>query len=352
MTTSTAEISALGMPVEVRKIGGELKKLWCQGDEKMSRASLMNLAVYSEAPGSLEQNTHLVAEIALEHACRALVITADANALSENVDAWISAHCHVSRAGNKQICSEQLSFLLAGPSARLLPNIIFSHLDTDLPLHLWWQGEFHDPMDAQLWSWVDRLVYDSRDWSDFDEQMRLVEDAQQDAKQRVVLCDLNWARLLKLRLAIAQFFDSPAALERLRAIERVEIDYAPGARSTALLLVGWLAAQLRWKVAGSDSQDVKFNAANGKAVAVRLREVDGASISRCSSLGGEMEWRVTRIAGGELLDATVLIGGSKQMQQLLPAGEDGLAQLMSAELMRGGPHHVYLRAVEVMRKIL
>jgi glucose-6-phosphate dehydrogenase assembly protein OpcA len=352
MTTSAAEITALGMPVEVAKIGGELKKLWCQGDEKMCRASLMNLAVYSEAPGSLEQNTQLVAEIALHHACRAIVIAADANAQGEDVEAWISAHCHVSRAGNKQICSEQLSFLLPGSSAGLLPNIIFSHLDTDLPLYLWWQGEFHNPMDAQLWSWVDRLIYDSQGWNDFNAQMRLVEDAQRDAKQRVVLCDLNWARLVDFRLALAQFFDSPTALARVSEIERVEIDFAPGARSTALLLVGWLAAQLGWKVATGDGGNVQFDSVSGKAVAAQLRGVNGAPISRCSCVSGEMECRVSRVAGGELLEATNLIGGAKKTQQLLPAGEDDLAQLMSAELMRGGAHHVYVRAVDVMREIL
>lgn len=351
MTASTAEITAPGMPVEVSKIGCELKKLWRQGDEKMSRASLINLAVYSNAPDSLERNTQLIAEIALEHACRAIVITVDARAHGEGVEAWISAHCHVSRAGNKQICSEQLSFLLAGSSARLLPNIIFSHLDSDLPLCLWWQGEFNDPMDAQLWSWVDRLIYDSRDWRDFNGQMRLVEDAQHDAKQRVVLCDLNWARLVELRLALAQFFDTPATVGCLADVERVGVDFAPGSRSTALLLVGWLAAQLGWTVASRGGENLQFGAASGKAVTAVLNEVPGATISRCTFAGGEMECRVSRVAGGELLEATMLINGSPKTQQLLPAGVDDLAQLMSSELMRGGAHHVYVRAVEVMREI-
>ena len=74
---------------------------------------------------------------------------------------------------------------------RLLPNIVFAQLDSDLPLYLWWQGEFHDPMDPQLWAWVDRVIYDSQSWSDFDAQMQLVETAQEEARQRIVLCDLE-----------------------------------------------------------------------------------------------------------------------------------------------------------------
>lgn len=342
---------AAGIPVEIAKIERELKNLWAEGGEQMSRASLMNLAVYSEAPGSLVENTQLIAEIAQEHACRALVIAADPSASAETVEAWISAHCHVSRAGKKQVCSEQISFSLTGSSARLLPNIVFSHLDSDLPLYLWWQGEFHDPMDPQLWSWVDRLIYDSKTWSDFDAQMRLVEAAQEEAKQRVVLCDLNWTRLVQLRLAVAQFFDSPAAQQQLAAIRRVEIDHAPGRRSTALLLAGWLAAQLRWSAAARADGTLQCTTANGEPSAVVINERSGERISRCSLFSGNTEFRVTHSAGADLLGATMLVDGSEKMQQLLPAGHDTLAQLMSEELMRGGPHRVYLRAVQVIRRL-
>src|SRR6266581_5944167 len=131
------ETYSLGIPVEIGKIDQELKKLWEQGEGAMTRASLVNLAVYSETPGSLEKNTQLIAKIAENHACRAIVIDADCKAKENRVEAWISAHCHISHAGSKQICSEQLSFLLEGRSANLLPNIVFSQLDSDLPLCLW-----------------------------------------------------------------------------------------------------------------------------------------------------------------------------------------------------------------------
>ena len=159
---AVAETYSLGSPVEIGKIGKELKKLWEQGEGAMTRASLMNLAVYSEEPGSLEKNTQLIAKITENHACRAIVIGADCKAKEDRAEAWINVHCHVGRAGGKQMCSEQISFLLEGPCAKLLPNIVFSHLDSDLPFYLWWQGELHDPMDAQLWAWVDRFIYDSQ----------------------------------------------------------------------------------------------------------------------------------------------------------------------------------------------
>ena len=102
------ETFAPGLPVEIGKIDRELKKLWAESGSERTRASLMNLAVYSEAPGSLPRNTEIIFKITEDHACRAIVISANPGAKENRVEAWISAHCPVSRAGSKQICSEQL----------------------------------------------------------------------------------------------------------------------------------------------------------------------------------------------------------------------------------------------------
>lgn len=343
-----AENISLGLPVEIGKIDRELKKLWSDSGAAKTRASLMNLAVYSEEPGSLPRNTKTISEITEDHACRAIVIGANPGATENCVEAWINVHCHVSRAGSKQVCSEQLSFLLEGPSAGLLPNIVFSQLDSDLPLYLWWQGEFSDPMDPQLWAWVDRVIYDSRSWSDFRAQMRRVETAQADAKQRIVLCDLNWTRLVQIRLAIAQFFDSPAAQARFDEMENVEIDFAPGYRSTALLLTGWLAAQLHWSIEEkAKGEALSFRNESGKPINVSLKEKTGEPISRCAIRCGALEFKVAHAEKADLLDVAV---GERSCR--MPAGQNDQVGLMKEELMRGGPHRVYLRAMNCVRDLL
>jgi glucose-6-phosphate dehydrogenase assembly protein OpcA len=340
------------MSVEIGKIDRELKKLWVESGSAMTRASLMNLAVYSETPGSLPLNTEIVFKITEDHACRAIVISANPDAKENNVEAWISAHCHVSRAGSKQICSEQLSFLLKGPTAKFLPNIVFSHLDSDLPFHLWWQGEFHDPMDPQLWAWVDRVIYDSQAWSDFDSQMRRVETAQAEAKQRIVLCDLNWTRLVQFRLGIAQFFDHPASHHRFEKIGSVQIDFASGYRSTALLLAGWLAAQLHWTLEkNSTGNALVFRDQSNKAIQVSLGQKPGEPISDCVLNCGSREFRVSHSANSDLLEIAAK-GRDAERKCLIPAGSNDPVRLMSEELMRGGPHRVYLRAMNSVRSLL
>ena len=337
-----------GLPVEIGKIDRELKRLWAEGGGAKTRASLINLAVYSEEPGSLPKNTKIISEITENHACRAIVIGANPGAKENRVEAWINVHCHVSRAGSKQVCSEQLSFLLEGPSARLLPNIVFSQLDSDLPLVLWWQGEFADPMDPQLWAWVDRVIYDSQGWRDFRAQMERVETAQAEAKQRIVLCDLNWTRLVQIRLALAQFFDHPSMQTRFDEIESVEIEFAPEFRSTALLLAGWLAAQLDWSDGKqADKGALGFRGRSEKKIKVSLSEKAGEPIGRCAVRCGSTEFVVTHAENADLLEVAA---GDRRCR--MPAGQNDVVPLMSEELMRGGPHRVYLRAMNCVREFL
>jgi glucose-6-phosphate dehydrogenase assembly protein OpcA len=344
---------ATGLPVELGSIERELKKLWAEGGERMTRASLVNLAVYSERPGSLEANTQIVAQLTEDHACRAIVIAADPSAQDNQVQAWIAAHCHVSRAGSKQVCSEQISFSLTGSFARLLPNIVFSHLDSDLPFYLWWQEALPREIDPQLWSWVDRLIYDSQTWSGFEQQIAQIEKIQAEANQRIVLCDLNWTRLVQLRLAIAQFFDYPASHEKLAELRRVEVQFAAGYRSTAVLLIGWLAAQLGWMFnEATDDAALVFASCSGEPISVALTEIDGEPLSRCSLFSDAAEFRVTHAPEADLLEACALCDGAERMHQLLPAGLNEPVALMSEELMRGGPHRVYLRALQAVRELL
>src|SRR4051812_16733836 len=320
---AAAETYSLGAPVELGKIEQELKKLWQEGEGAITRASLMNLAVYSEQPGSLSDNTQLMAKITENHACRAIVIEAVCRSEENGVDAWINAHCHVSSAGNKQVCSEQISFLLKGGCATQLPSIVLSNLDSDLPLYLWWQEDFREPIDPQLWTWVDRVIYDSHGWNDFRSQTRLLELMQKEANQRIVLCDLNWTRLDNVRFALAQFFDHPASHHRLSKISSVRIDFAPGFRSTAVLFAGWLAAQLNWQGEKTEAANkFSFVSSSGRKLDVELHERPGEPIGEVALATPEVEFLVAHAKCGDLLEVSRGNPGEKRTPQLVPAAKN------------------------------
>jgi glucose-6-phosphate dehydrogenase assembly protein OpcA len=348
-----ADTYSLGESVEISQIAKELKKLWQDGEGAMTRASLINLAVYSEKPGSLEKNTQLIARITENHACRALVIGVNRESKENRIEAWINAHCHVGRAGSKQICSEQISFLLEGPCVKLLPSIVFSHLDSDLPLYLWWQDDFPEEMDPQLWTWVDRLIFDSQTWKNFNAQMRSIETAEQEAKQRIVLCDLNWTRLDKVRYAIAQFFDHPTSHHHFSKMENVTVDFAPGFKSTAILLIGWLAAQLRWKTNQQEMNgSCRFLDGNGRKIDIELREQSGGPIGRLVLNSSEIRFCVAPAKCGDLLEVSRSGESETAQPQMMPAQSNDPVDLMTQELLRGGPHRIYLCALNAVRALL
>lgn len=209
-------------------------------------------------------------------------------------------------------------------------------------------------MDPQLWAWVDRLIYDSQAWDDFDAQMRLVETAEQEAKQRIILCDLNWTRLDKIRYAIAQFFDHPASHHRLSEIDSVSVDYGTGYRSTAMLLAGWLGAQLNWRVENAGKGDNRIYFVNGdtRTTEITLHEHEREPIGKVVLNAAGIEFVVQQAKCGDLLEVWRKGKDERPVPQMMPAQSHDPVSLMSQELMRGGLHQVYLRAVQCVRGVL
>jgi glucose-6-phosphate dehydrogenase assembly protein OpcA len=339
---------ARGMPVEVAQVNRSLKALWEQEGNVLTRASLTNLAVYSEAPDALSANTQLMEQITREHACRIILLAANPAASKQRVQAWISAHCHVMGAGARQVCSEQIAFLLDGSSPDLLRNLLFSHLDSDLPLYLWWQGEFSNQIDQQLWSWVDRLFFDSHSWREPAKQIAILRASVASAGSRCVLCDLNWRRLIYLRLAFAQLFDHPWAAQQIDVIRRLEITYNPEYWTTAVLFISWIARQLGWELAEKKDFEYRFKSGPTETpIFVKLTALPGPWIGQVKlefDQGNlELKW------SGNFLETT--LQGESQLKQILPAGATTLAGLVLEELARGGEHRTYLGALKIAEEL-
>ena len=338
-----------GLPVEIGRIEKELGKLWENSGDTKTRASLINLAIYTESAEVVAKNTELIAQIATEHACRAILIYANRTAPKIDAKAWINAHCHA--AGKREICSEQITFQLDGESPSAHANIVFAHLDSDLPLCVWWQAPFREPLDSRLWSWIDRLIFDSNAWIDHAAQFALVRKIATIGDVRTVLCDLNWTRLLPLRFALAQFFDNSCALPCLGNIKEVEIVHAPGAKISALLLLGWLANQLGWKldsVLGRHS----FRGPDRREITFQLIEEVGSCVSSCRLMTAMSKFRVDRAPGGQFFHATAQGGPLDNFSQLLPAGRERITDTLLTELSRGGTHPLYLKSLDAIEPLL
>jgi glucose-6-phosphate dehydrogenase assembly protein OpcA len=345
---TTARAISRGMPIEIGKINRSLTQLWEKEGDQLQKASLVNFAVYSEASDALTYNTNLMAEITREHACRVILLAANPVAQKRRIQAWISVHCHLTGGGAREVCSEQIAFLLEGAGPETMRNVLFSHLDSDLPLCLWWQGPFTSNLDVQLWRWVDRFLFDSCSWRDPARQIQILRESVASARSRCVLCDLNWRRLIYLRLAMAQMFDQPWAAEKLQAIQQLTIVFHPEYQTTAVLLLAWLARQLGWQLVEHLDSEFKFtHPGSGNPVRVVLQAVPGEWISQAHFVFPDSAFDLSW--SGKFLECSW--SDYQGVKQLLPAGGTTVADLVNEELMRGGEHLTYMAALDLAERL-
>ncbi len=338
----------LGIEVPVSAIDKELRKLWEQ-DEARTNASLMNLVVYSETPGALIENSNIIRELTREHACRAILVGIDRNEPEPSLRAWITAHCHLAD-GRKSVCCEQIAFHLTGTVTGRFRNTVFAHLNSDLPLVFWWQGELSSILTERLVAVMDRLIIDSSSWADPAAAFQLIEDTSQ-ANPDLVIQDHAWTRSWQFRVGIAGLFDDPVAQEALPSIDHVKLVYHPAHRNTVLQVLAWLAVQAGWKDRAS-SDPFAFVSPGGTAVSVSLKEnAAGPPISLLELRAPGIAVSVTQAAGASHVERQVKTD-SYRAASLSPADPTDAAALLGVQLARGGKNSLYQKILPRFRAML
>jgi glucose-6-phosphate dehydrogenase assembly protein OpcA len=344
---SPDSLARLGTEVPLGKIDSELTKLW--DDDAKTRASLLNFAIYSEDTSSLETNVERLDRIISLNACRALLILRMPGE-APSARAWINALCHPYQ-GRQAVCSEQISFLLEDGDAAQLQNVVFAHLDSDLPLVVWWQGPLTQNFEERFYSHIDTLIIDSSTWNDpkteFAELAAALETGTADFDVR----DLSWTRSHFLRLALASSFEDDQARQKLNRLSEVEIVYAPGRRAAALLLAGWLAKRLGASLKDTDS-DFIFHREDGLPIRAILTEQPGVHCLKSLTLRGEgLSVEITRSDDSPFVRVASSCGEHSH-EELLPADADTEADLVADQLSRAGGTTLYADMIPTMRQLL
>lgn len=342
------ECTELGIEVPVGSIDRELRKLWEQ-DEARTNASLMNLVVYSEKSGALVENSKIIRNLTREHACRAILVGIDRSEPQASLRAWITAHCHMS-GGQKSICCEQIAFHLTGRVTGRFRNTVFAHLNSDLPLIFWWQGELSDILTERLVSVMDRFIIDSSDWADPAASFTRIEEASQ-ANPGLVIQDHAWSRSWQFRVGIASLFDDPAAQDSLPHIHSVEIVYHPSHYNTALQMLAWLAVQAGWKHTPAEHLG-SFTSASGELIHVSLRaEIDAPPLASVVIRAKDVVVQVTQQAGASHVERKIETPAYKAMS-LSPVDPESSEALVGVQLARGGRNSLFHKIYPLFRAML
>src|SRR3954471_10791643 len=176
------------------------------------------------------------------HPSRTIVCSVDPRRTTLDAVATIAAPSEV-RAGDIGVLRETIVVEVGERHLTHLDRIVDPLVVTDLLTCVWSPHGHHEAVDSLL-PLAQIVLLDSVDEPD-------PEDAIHRARQlseHVYVVDLAWLRSTPWRERIAATFDPEHLRPDLRTISAVTVRHHPDSAVAALLLIGWLASRLDWRV--------------------------------------------------------------------------------------------------------
>jgi glucose-6-phosphate dehydrogenase assembly protein OpcA len=304
---------------------------------------------------SAPEITDSVSKLAGRHPARAVVFISDPEGES-NVDVGLSAFCHV-RGGGAQVCAEQVTIHAEGPPAMHLESLAGPLLIPDLPVYLWYPGEFspRSPGFAAMAELADRVIVDSAASESQESCLReiatLVEDLEMTA-----IGDLQWVGLSPWRSLLADTFGATERARDLEKIEGAEVLYAPGGENRTLLLVGWLASTLGWKPErasrNGEGRSIQFSGPSGDISVVLSPDSPDARLRRIRLYSSEYSFQVSRHRELSDVRTTVMRGDELLAERTVYLGVFDLGVLVGEELHYRGRDETYEGSLRAAVEIL
>jgi glucose-6-phosphate dehydrogenase assembly protein OpcA len=338
-----------GGKMSVGQVERELGKLRTNDDGTLAlRSSVLNLIVVTDE-GSANEVTDSVSKLAGRHPARAVVLIADPEG-EPNVDVGLSAFCHARGGSSAQVCAEQVTIHAEGPPAAHLESLAGPLLIPDLPVFLWYPGEFspRSPEFAAMADLADRVIVDSAASESHEACLREIADLVADPEMPAI-GDLQWVGLSPWRSLLADTFGAPERAGDLEKIESAEVLYAPGGENRALLLVGWLASTLGWEPEGRNGQNIQFSG----DISVRLSpDSPDARLRRIRLYSSEYSFQVSRHRELSDVRTTVMRGDELLAERTVHLGSFDLGVLVGEELRYRGHDEAYVGALRKAVEIL
>ena len=355
MTNEARESSRTGA-LDVEQIEHELGQLRMNEDGTLGlRASVLNLLVVTDedsAPGVTES----VSGLANRYPSRAIVLIMDPED-EEDLDIRVSAFCNVRGGGGAQVCAEQVTINVSGPPAEHVESFAGPLLVPDLPVFLWYPGEFSpsSPEFPGMAELADRLIIDSAASGDAEASLRELAGILGD-EDVPAIGDIQWVALSPWRSLISDLFSFPERARKLDEVYEVEVLYTPSGECRALLLVGWLASALGWKPASAESHDggrkIEFSGPSGGITVNMSNDSPDARLKQVRLHTDDCSFQVARRRETSDASATVMRNDELLGERTVQLGSFDLGVLLGEELQYRGRDTSYEGALKMAVKVL
>ena len=211
----------------------------------------------------------VMSELGERHPSRVILLFPQPDDERDAIDADVDLRCFMREGVEKEVCSEVVTLRLCGGRAHAPASIVQPLLVSDLPVFLRWRGELAlgSAELEQLVDIADRLVVDSREWSDpagiFAELAGRLDD--------FAVSDIAWARLQPWREAIASLWPDVAEASSV---------HVAGPKAEGLLLGRWLACRLNRavEVELEPAGEIELVEVNGRAVTAKAEPKSPADL--------------------------------------------------------------------------
>jgi glucose-6-phosphate dehydrogenase assembly protein OpcA len=314
-------------------------------------ARVLNMVAFVESEYSGEIANRLRG-VGRYHASRLIVLSYDPKRTRLDAHASVAAEGEA-KPGDIVLLHETVIVELGDRHLDDLLTIADPLVVSDLPTLLWSPHGHPEAVQALL-PLAQATLLDSVDepvWAEAIDRANTLSD-------RLYVVDLAWLRSTPWRERIAATFDPPGLRAELETIAAITIRHHPDSTVAAMLLIGWLASRLGWRLsplhADGDVLSGTAQAAERLQIALRLeaapellvRGLAGLSIETASGI----QLRLDRGTGG-LRAYQRDVGGREHEWTILGAsrGEAGiLGEGIRQALLRDPTYRPALQAAQAM----
>lgn len=255
--------------IKPSEIESRLKEIWNEigKNEKMMRACLFNLIVYTKVSERCDYLRTIVQHVIEKFPSRVIFITAD----RDSKESYLKTAVSVVTAGEAetQIACDNIDIAVAGEDSQKVPFVLLPHIIPDLPVYLLWEEDpcIENSLYAHLEKLTSRTIFDSESSKDMLSFAKTIIEYEQ--KKHHNIADMNWARTESWRDLIAATFYSANRLEKLRTAQEVEITYNTISsqffnhiKIQSIYLQAWLASRLGWVFSSEKEDQIEYKTDN------------------------------------------------------------------------------------------